>query len=86
LDGSKVASLALASPSGGSRVAAWSVPAAGRTWDLVFVALDSWVIRIDVTLIGASSAAPPSGLVQQVVEQSVRRYQTGLATQTGQTQ
>jgi hypothetical protein len=84
-DLSKVVSVFLAQPSGASRVSAWSVPAGGRTWSLVFIAVDHWVIRLDVTLIGTSASAPPTGVLQQVVDQAVRRYQTGFAQQPSPT-
>ncbi len=73
----RVAPVSIAFPGGAASGVAFSVPATGRTYDVVFVAVRQGVLRLDVTALGSTPAGPPTGVVQRVVNAAVARYLIG---------
>lgn len=74
---SRVTPLTVAFPAGAASGVAWSVPASGRSFAVVFVAVRQGVVRLDITELGGNPALPPAGVLQRVVNGAVARYLVG---------
>jgi hypothetical protein len=76
-EAARVTPVSIAFPGGEASGVAWSVPAPGRTYDVIFVAVRQGVLRLDVTALGDTTGGPRSGVVQRVVNAAVARYLIG---------
>lgn len=78
-DRAKVSGVTLAPHEGAARIVAWSVPAGARSWTMIVVAVGNDVIRLDVTLVAASTANVSVVALQEIANAAVERHLSGSA-------